>query len=82
LAAWASFISAALGLLAGGVATYFTTRAQLRVEVEHAYDHSLRGAWLSLVLLAQSRATGCKAFLDTWRGVKAFFKRPPAAASC
>ncbi len=42
LAVWASFISAAFGLLAGGAATYFTTRAQLRVEAEHAYDRSLR----------------------------------------
>jgi len=42
LAVWASFISAAFGILAGGVATYFTTRAQLRVEAEHAYDRSLR----------------------------------------
>jgi hypothetical protein len=42
LAVWASFISATLGLLAGGVATYFTTRAQLRLEAEHAYDRSLR----------------------------------------
>ncbi len=40
LAVWASFISAALGLLAGGAATYFTTRAQLRAEAEHAYDRS------------------------------------------
>jgi hypothetical protein len=30
------------GLLAGGPATYFTTRAQLRAEAEHAYDRSLR----------------------------------------
>jgi hypothetical protein len=42
LAVWASLISAAFGLLAGGAATYFTTRAQLRVEAEHAYDRSLR----------------------------------------
>ena len=42
MAVWASFISAAFGLLAGGAATYFTTRAQLRVEAEHAYDRSLR----------------------------------------
>lgn len=42
LTVWASLISAAFGLLAGGVATYFTTRAQLRVEAEHAYDRSLR----------------------------------------
>ena len=42
VALWASFISAAFGLLAGGAATYFTTRAQLRVEAEHAYDRSLR----------------------------------------
>ena len=42
LAVWVSFISAAFGLLAGGAATYFTTRAQLRVEAEHAYDRSLR----------------------------------------
>lgn len=42
MAVWASVISAAFGLLAGGVATYFTTRAQLRLEAEHAYDRSLR----------------------------------------
>jgi hypothetical protein len=42
LAVWASIISAAFGLLAGGAATYFTTRAQLRIEAEHAYDRSLR----------------------------------------
>jgi len=42
LAVWASLISVAFGLLAGGAVTYFTTRAQLRVEAEHAYDRSLR----------------------------------------
>ena len=42
MAVWVSFISAAFGLLAGGAATYFTTRAQLRVEAQHAYDRSLR----------------------------------------
>ncbi|MGH3267531.1 MAG: hypothetical protein ACRDN1_00420 [Trebonia sp.] len=42
MAVWASFISAALGILAGGAATYFTTRAQLRMEAEHVYDRSLR----------------------------------------
>ena len=42
MAVWVSFISAAFGLLAGGAATYFTTRAQLRTEAEHAYDRSLR----------------------------------------
>jgi hypothetical protein len=42
LAVWASFISATLGLLVGGAVTYFTTRAQLRLEAEHAYDRSLR----------------------------------------
>lgn len=42
MAVWASFISAAFGLLAGGAATYFTTRAQLRLEAEHIYDRSLR----------------------------------------
>ena len=42
MAVWASFISAAFGLLAGGAATYFTARAQLRAEAEHAYDRSLR----------------------------------------
>jgi hypothetical protein len=42
VAVWASLISAAFGLLAGGTATYFTTRSQLRMEAEHAYDRSLR----------------------------------------
>lgn len=42
MAVWASVISAAFGLFAGGAATYFTTRAQLRAEAEHAYDRSLR----------------------------------------
>ena len=35
-------VSAVIGLLAGGVITYMTSRAQLRVQAEHDYDVALR----------------------------------------
>jgi hypothetical protein len=40
--AWLSPVSALVGLLLGGVVTYLTTRAQVRIEAEHAYDRALR----------------------------------------
>jgi len=42
MAAWITIISALAGILAGGVVTYFTSRSQLRIEAEHAYDRTLR----------------------------------------
>jgi hypothetical protein len=42
MASWISIISAFAGILAGGGVTYVTSRAQLRIEAEHAYDRTLR----------------------------------------
>jgi hypothetical protein len=42
MASWISIISALAGLLAGGAVTYLTSRAQFRIEAEHAYDSTLR----------------------------------------
>ncbi len=42
MAAWIAVISALAGILAGGVVTYATSRSQLRIEAEHAYDRALR----------------------------------------
>jgi hypothetical protein len=42
MAAWITIISALAGILAGGVVTYATSRSQLRIEAEHAYDRALR----------------------------------------
>jgi hypothetical protein len=39
--------STLLGLVLGGAITFFTTRAQLRIEASHAYDRSLRDLRLS-----------------------------------
>jgi hypothetical protein len=39
---WVTLFSAVIGVLAGGTATYFTSRSQLRIEAEHAYDLALR----------------------------------------
>ena len=40
--AWIAVITALGGIFAGGVVTYATTRSQLRIEAEHAYDRALR----------------------------------------
>ena len=42
MAAWITIISTLAGILAGGVVTYATTRSQLRIQAEHAYDRTLR----------------------------------------
>jgi hypothetical protein len=39
---WITISSAVSGLIVGGVITFLTTRAQLRIAAEHAYDRSLR----------------------------------------
>ena len=38
MTSWFPTFSAVIGLLAGGVITYMTSRAQLRVQAEHDYD--------------------------------------------
>ena len=40
--AWIAVITTLGGIFAGGVVTYATTRSQLRIEAEHAYDRALR----------------------------------------
>lgn len=42
MTSWFPTFSAVIGLLAGGVITYMTSRAQLRVQAEHDYDVALR----------------------------------------
>jgi hypothetical protein len=42
MSAWIAVITVLAGILAGGVVTYATTRSQLRIEAEHAYDRALR----------------------------------------
>jgi hypothetical protein len=42
MSAWIAVITALAGILAGGIVTYATTRSQLRIEAEHAYDRALR----------------------------------------
>jgi hypothetical protein len=42
MTAWITVISALAGILAGGIVTYATSRSQLRIEAEHAYDRALR----------------------------------------
>jgi hypothetical protein len=42
MAAWITIVSALAGILAGGFVTYATSRSQLRLEAEHAYDRTLR----------------------------------------
>lgn len=42
MAAWITFVSALGGIIAGGTLTYFTSRSQLYIEAEHAYDRALR----------------------------------------
>ncbi len=44
---WFPTFSAVIGLLAGGVITYMTSRAQLRIQAEHNYDLALRDLRLS-----------------------------------
>jgi hypothetical protein len=39
---WVTVLSAAVGALAGGAVTYFSSRSQLRIEAENAYDRALR----------------------------------------
>src|SRR5512133_3964341 len=45
--AWFTVSSTLVGLIVGGAATFLTTRAQLRIEAEHAYDRALRDLRLS-----------------------------------
>jgi hypothetical protein len=42
MASWFLTFSAVIGLLIGGVITYMTSRAQLRIQAEHNYDVALR----------------------------------------
>jgi hypothetical protein len=42
MATWITIISALAGALAGGIVTYATSRSQLRIEAENAYDRALR----------------------------------------
>ena len=42
MAAWITIVSALGGIIAGGILTYFTSRSQLYIEAEHAYDRALR----------------------------------------
>ena len=42
MAAWITLVSAIGGIIAGGSLTYFTSRSQLYIGAEHAYDRALR----------------------------------------
>jgi predicted ribosomally synthesized peptide with SipW-like signal peptide len=42
MAAWITVASAIGGIIAGGTLTYFTSRSQLYIQAEHAYDRALR----------------------------------------
>jgi predicted ribosomally synthesized peptide with SipW-like signal peptide len=42
MAAWITLVSAIGGIVAGGTFTYFTSRSQLYIQAEHAYDLALR----------------------------------------
>lgn len=39
---WAALLAALIGVLAGGVVTYVTTRSQLKIEAANSFDKSLR----------------------------------------
>jgi hypothetical protein len=40
--AWITLVSAIGGIIAGGILTYFTSRSQIYIQAEHAYDQALR----------------------------------------
>jgi hypothetical protein len=42
MTSWFPAVSAVIGILAGGVFTYMTSRGQLRIQAEHDYDLALR----------------------------------------
>ena len=42
MAAWVTLISTIGGIIVGGTITYFTSRSQLYIQAEHAYDRALR----------------------------------------
>jgi predicted ribosomally synthesized peptide with SipW-like signal peptide len=42
MTAWITLVSAIGGIIAGGTLTYFTSRSQIYIQAEHAYDQALR----------------------------------------
>jgi len=42
MTAWITLVSVIGGIIGGGTFTYFTTRSQLHIEAENAYDRALR----------------------------------------